>query len=318
MLENMVELDDTYTDGIWNTQNGITAYQLLPINYFPNYQDFSYYNSLAEERFHFYELYNLPATVISGDPIIGYDANNYENHLLEKCADIDNLHSFVEISDIEALVDTLEDVHVTVTLNREENQILTSLASTSKIYGMIYEEGLPLNEQLDGLVFLDTLKFASEGLDGLANAEYVEKRTKFNQIFKFTPISGDINNCRLLFWVQNTTDNMIWATGEISFSDFGIVGTSDDEISSVQSFLAYPNPFNLQGSLQVKLPETLRSSSIQINIYNIKGQIVRNLEVSELNWDGYDNRQHPAGNGIYLMQINHSAKRDWLKIIVVK
>ena len=318
MFENMVELDDTYTDGIWNTQDGITDYQLLPINYFPNYQDISYYNSLAEERFYYYELYNLPATVVSGDPIIGYDANNYENHLLEKCAEIDSMHSFVEISHIEALVDTLEDVHVSVLLDPGENLVLTSLASSCEIFGMIYEDGLPLNEQLDGKVFLDTIKFASAELGGLANGVPVDKRTKFNQLYKFTPISGDINNCKLLFWVQNTNDNMIWASGELSFSDFGIVETTDDEISSLHTFLAYPNPFNLQGSLKVKLPETLRSSAVQINIYNIKGQIVRNLEAGELTWDGYDNKQHLAGNGIYLMQINHSAKRDWLKIMVVK
>jgi len=318
MLENMVELDDTYTDGIWTTQNEITDYQLLPINYFPNYQDINYYNALSEERFHYYELYNLPATVISGKTLIGYDVFNYENHLLDKCAEIDSLHSFVMINSITALVDTLEDVHVSVLLDPGENLVMTSLASSCEIFGMIYEEGLSLNEQLDGKVFLDTLKFAAAGLSGLANGVPVEKRTKFNQIYKFTPISGDINNCRLLFWVQNITDNTIWATGEISFSDFGEVGTSDDEISPAPAFVAYPNPYNLEGNLQIKLPETVSRSSIQINIYNIKGQIVRNLNAGELNWDGYDNQKHLAGNGIYLMQINQSSSKDWLKIMVVK
>ncbi|MDP8221361.1 MAG: T9SS type A sorting domain-containing protein [Candidatus Stygibacter frigidus] len=318
MLENMVELDDTYTYSIWTTQNGITDYQLLPINYFPNYQDINYYNTLAEERFHYYELYNLPATVICGDPLIGFDTFNYEDHLLEKFAEIDSLHSFVMINDITALVDTLEEVYVTVLLDPGENLVMTSLASSCEIYGMIYEEGLPLDEQLEGKVFLDTLKFAAAGLSGLANGVPVEKQTRFNKIYKFTPISGDLDNCRLLFWVQNTTDNTIWATGEISFSDFGEVGTSDDEISPAPAFVAYPNPYNLKGNMQIKLPEKVSRSSIQINIYNIKGQIVRNLSAGELNWDGYDNQQHLACNGIYFMQINHSSSKDWLKVMVVK
>ncbi|MCF7912344.1 MAG: T9SS type A sorting domain-containing protein [Candidatus Cloacimonetes bacterium] len=317
-IENMVELEDTYTNGIWLRQSEMTDYQLLPINYFPNYQDVIYYNSLAEERFHYYQIYNLPATVISGNPLIGYNANAYPAQLLSHCEAISEKNSFVEISEIEALVDTLENVHVTVTLSTGLNQILPSLAANCEIFGMIYEEGLILNDQFNGKVFLDTLQFAIPDLVTLANSGTATKRTVFNQLYKFTPIGGDLADCRLLFWVQNTEDNMVWATAELSFADFGIVDNTEDEIEPVRNFYAYPNPFNLKSSLQIQVPETLSRGVVQMNIYNIRGQVIRRPAAGEQAWDGRDLGGREVVNGIYFMQISHSQGSDWLKIMVIK
>ncbi len=320
LIENMVELEDSYSNGIWTTQAGITEYQLLPINYFPSYQDAIYYNALAEERFHYYELYNLPATVIAGDPLIGYQAGSYETQLLARCEEAVSGNSFVEIADVEGLVDTLENVHVSVTLSRGSNQILSSFAPNCYLYGLIYEEGLALNDQYNGKVFLDTLEFVVPELSGLANAETVTKQTVFNQLYKFTPISEDLDNCHLLFWVQNINDNVIWATGQLAFSDFGIVivDNDQDEISELNRIHAYPNPYNLVGSMQIKLPVEMRNIDVTINIYNIKGQLVRRLSEGELTWNGLDSRQRESGNGIYFLQLDQAQRSDWIKIMVLK
>ncbi len=318
LIENMVELEDNYSNGIWATQAGITEFQLLPINYFPSYQDEIYYNALAEVRFHYYGLYNLPATVIAGDPLIGYQAGFYETQLLAVCEEAVSGNSFVEIADVEGLVDTLENVYVSVTLSRGSNQILSAFAPNCHLYGLIYEEGLVLNDQYSGKVFLDTLEFAVPGLSGLANAETVTKHTVFNQLYKFTPISEDLYNCHLLFWVQNINDNVVWATGQLAFSDFGIVDNDHDEISPINRIYAYPNPYDLVGSMQIKLPDELRDSDVTINIYNIKGQLVRRLSEGELTWNGLDSRQQEAGNGIYFLQLDQAQRSDWIKIMVIK
>jgi Secretion system C-terminal sorting domain len=319
-IENMVELEDSYTDGIWLAQSEFTDYPLLPINYFPNYQDEMYYTSRAEERFHFYEIFNLPATVVAGDPLIGYNAASYPTQLLAQCEAIYSQHSFVEITEIEALVDTLENVYVSLLLDRGSNSIMPSLATSCEVYGMIYEEGLPLNEQFNGKVFIDTLQFANASLETLANVDKDTLQTVFNQLYKFSPISGNRDNCHLLFWVQNTEDNMIWTTAELPFTEFGIVivDNTEDEIEPARKFYAYPNPFNMQGNIQLELPESLERSSIQINIYNIRGQIVQRLTEGETAWDGKDIQENEAVNGIYFMQINHARRSDWLKIMVLK
>ena len=65
----------------------------------------------------------------------------------------------------------------------------------------------------------------------------------------------------------------------------------------------YPNPFNPQVNISFELEET---SSIELHIYNVKGQLVKTL-VDELyrpgkyilNWDGRDNNDTKVSSGVY-------------------
>ena len=69
----------------------------------------------------------------------------------------------------------------------------------------------------------------------------------------------------------------------------------------------YPNPFNLNTKIEYSIPE---QGNVKIIIYNINGEIVRNLLNSHINpglhfinWDGQDNAGNIVGSGIYLYQI---------------
>jgi len=69
----------------------------------------------------------------------------------------------------------------------------------------------------------------------------------------------------------------------------------------------YPNPFNLNTQIEYTLPEP---GDVKIVIYNINGEIVRNLLNSHvnpgvhfINWDGRDNAGNIVGSGIYIYQI---------------
>ncbi|HPI74703.1 MAG TPA: FlgD immunoglobulin-like domain containing protein, partial [bacterium] len=84
----------------------------------------------------------------------------------------------------------------------------------------------------------------------------------------------------------------------------------------------YPNPFNPETRLYFQIPEP---QNVQLVIYNIRGQIVRNLVDNRLeagdhivNWDGRDNRGIPAPTGVYIYRIkagDHIAAR---KMTLVK
>ncbi len=84
----------------------------------------------------------------------------------------------------------------------------------------------------------------------------------------------------------------------------------------------YPNPFNPETRLYFQIPE---AQNVQLVIYNIRGQIVRNLVDNRLdagdhivNWDGRDNRGNPAPTGVYIYRIkagDHMAAR---KMTLVK
>jgi len=69
----------------------------------------------------------------------------------------------------------------------------------------------------------------------------------------------------------------------------------------------YPNPFNLSTTMNYSLPQAGR---VKITIFNINGQIVRELLNSHqtagyytINWDGYDNLSNPVVSGIYFYVI---------------
>jgi ribosomal protein L35AE/L33A len=69
----------------------------------------------------------------------------------------------------------------------------------------------------------------------------------------------------------------------------------------------YPNPFNLETSIEYALPEP---GHVQLAVFNIRGQQVR-LLVDEpqtagfknVSWDGRDGFGHAVGSGVYLIQL---------------
>jgi C1A family cysteine protease len=85
----------------------------------------------------------------------------------------------------------------------------------------------------------------------------------------------------------------------------------------------YPNPFNLDTKIEYSVPEV---NDVRIFIYNIKGEIVRNLLNSQvqpgvhfINWDGRDNNGNVVSSGIYLYQIQiKGLYSDMKKMILLK
>lgn len=70
----------------------------------------------------------------------------------------------------------------------------------------------------------------------------------------------------------------------------------------------YPNPFNPETSISFYLSH---NDNIQLSIYNIKGQKVKDLFVGQkqagkhsIVWDGKDNTNKPVSSGIYLYKLN--------------
>lgn len=85
----------------------------------------------------------------------------------------------------------------------------------------------------------------------------------------------------------------------------------------------YPNPFNLNTQIEYSVPEP---ANVRIVIYNINGEIVRNLLNTHLNpgfhfinWDGRDDKGNIVGSGIYLYQMQiKGAFSEIKKMILLK
>jgi hypothetical protein len=85
---------------------------------------------------------------------------------------------------------------------------------------------------------------------------------------------------------------------------------------------AYPNPFNPVTNISFEL---LSPEKIKINIYNIKGQLVKSLvdglyDTGKHNiaWDGKDNLGKACGTGTYLYKIRSSKYSQTKKMMLLK
>ncbi len=84
----------------------------------------------------------------------------------------------------------------------------------------------------------------------------------------------------------------------------------------------YPNPFNPETAIRFSTKE---AGPVRISIFNIKGQLVRNLVAEDLPagfhrvvWNGKDNRGSNVSSGIYLYRMETAGYAKTLKMMLMK
>ncbi len=104
----------------------------------------------------------------------------------------------------------------------------------------------------------------------------------------------------------------------------GITANEDPNVPVVATELHgnYPNPFNPETTISYSVKE---SSPVTIEIYNVKGQIVKTL-VNEnkasgnysVVWNGRDNNQQAVSSGVYFYKMNAGKYSSTKKMILMK
>ncbi|MGE5315930.1 MAG: T9SS type A sorting domain-containing protein [Acidobacteriota bacterium] len=98
-------------------------------------------------------------------------------------------------------------------------------------------------------------------------------------------------------------------------------------IPSQDSLLfSYPNPFNGSTVLKVRLPLGVSPRESRLQIFNTLGQLVRQLDVSNLSferftnvtWDVADDRGRTVATGMYFAVLTTPVKTQTLKLLYVK
>ncbi|MDY0150659.1 MAG: FlgD immunoglobulin-like domain containing protein [Candidatus Cloacimonas sp.] len=100
---------------------------------------------------------------------------------------------------------------------------------------------------------------------------------------------------------------------------------SEDDIAPATvalCMMAYPNPFMCNTTVSYKLSQ---SAQTELNIYNIRGQLVRKLVNEPLSsgqhtvtWDGKDDNGKPLASGMYLCRIISAGKQETHKMLLMK
>lgn len=317
LIENMVELDNDLSNSIWEEQDQLSD-ELKIINVFPSVMDAPYFSFAAEDRYHYYDIYNLPATVVNGNAHIGYNIGTYIDTIIGMLDVSDNENTFIQITELEAEVDSLDDVHVQVTLERGSHHLSADYYNNCYIKGYIIESDLELTDGVMGTVLLDSIEFASPALSSLASADTLVKTNVFNKMYKFSPLHEEIfDYCSLLFVVQNEDDMIIWEAGELSFSDFGIVSSDNSDIPESPRYSVYPNPFISGNTLTISSSNRSMETG-EISVYNLRGQKVRTLPQGRSSWDGLDTSGNPVSTGIYFLKIQNIDHTAIVKVAVFR
>ena len=98
------------------------------------------------------------------------------------------------------------------------------------------------------------------------------------------------------------------------FSIYEIHGYGvDDEIEENSNYVAsYPNPFSTSTTISFSEKLNLHEFS-QLKIYNIKGQLIRELKIQNLRlkineaiWDGHDENGNEVSTGVYFYKTNNN------------
>ncbi len=105
----------------------------------------------------------------------------------------------------------------------------------------------------------------------------------------------------------------------------GWVGNDDPSTNAPVNNISvknYPNPFNPQTTISFTLKN---NAEVSVNIYNIKGQIVRNLIKKSMTagnhnivWNGKDNNNKIQASGIYFVRVNSGKESVIHKMAMLK
>jgi hypothetical protein len=84
----------------------------------------------------------------------------------------------------------------------------------------------------------------------------------------------------------------------------------------------YPNPFNPETTISYSMKE---AGSVSIDIYNVKGQLVKHLVNGEMTagkhsivWNGRDDNNHAVSSGVYFYKMNSGIYSSTKKMIMMK
>jgi len=99
-------------------------------------------------------------------------------------------------------------------------------------------------------------------------------------------------------------------------------GQGANAASIVRAISNYSNPFNPETSISFTLMDKAEAN---ILVYNIKGQIVRDMGfkpykagINTVMWDGRDNANSPVSSGIYFVRINIGVESHTHKTLLMK
>lgn len=157
------------------------------------------------------------------------------------------------------------------------------------------------------------------------NSELISSGTLLgSQIsYSYTDSATD-ENTTYYYWLESVSlEGSSEFFGPLAVTVGGGSGPETPEIPVFTALLnAYPNPFNPSTNLRYSMKD---AGSVQIDIYNTKGQLVRRMNANHatpgyysMTWDGRDDSGRTVGSGVYMYQMTSGQYKAAKKMILAK
>ena len=315
MIENAVQLNSSSSINIWAVQSSILdSLNCISVNYFADINDEPFFNDDSYVRFHYYDLMGFPATIVGGnEKLLGY-TTGYSAQLTELYnSTFSNYNTFITTDTCYAYHNEQGNVGFSYILENIETLLFNDFINDLTLrIGVIEnvenEPGIPADTIIPVFTYLIAEVNAAQFLDSSTISDTV----LFNLNDDFEIITGDTDNCEIVYWLQHDETKEIFHVNKLPFTEFqlGLVNLDYDEIPSFDHNLRiFPNPCKTTETMNISFSLSSTFQSVELNIYNIKGQLVKTIiqEPASQNvsiiWNGKNNVNKTVSSGIYLMQI---------------
>jgi hypothetical protein len=142
--------------------------------------------------------------------------------------------------------------------------------------------------------------------------------TSTTQTYSITDSEVETNNT-YYYWLEAVDYSNSSFHGPVSVIVEGNVPPVLPETTTMRS--AYPNPFKLGTSTNIEV-QLKAGDTGSITIYNVLGQVVKTVSVSEglhtITWNGKDSRGNDCGSGIYFYKLSTPSVNMTKKMVIVK
>ena len=191
---------------------------------------------------------------------------------------------------------------------------------------------IPSSSSILSLVssYVENLSFASFDLDGNVVTPPIGIIIADGRGEKWLTGTHEMDNGQfMVIWADQCVENILDGDGSQynaicgQLFDFSSLDMDNLQIPVINYKLSnYPNPFNPETTISFSIPN---DSNVEISIYNIKGQKVKQLVSDQLAsgehsvmWDGRDDNYQPVGSGIYFYKLKAGDFQKVRKMILMK
>jgi hypothetical protein len=318
LLENIVLLEDTYSENLWMQQEQlIDVSQVKALNYFPSASDEPYFALQAQLRQNFYALPGLPLCIAGGSEyIIGYDEpffsdslQIYQQHQLQQTTFITDggaTGTFNPDTEQVDLAITLQNIRSYIPadyLSDCDLWIAVTETDTSNAYGIF-------GDVFQGMPYSAPIHISHDSTEVIA--------TSFDLSDYCEPLGVDYTQLHYVYWVQNSDDKRVYITGQIDHTDLEEVQVSVQEpLPQARMQLSLGcNPISSQQGAALYFSAAQPVQSLDVAVYNIRGQRVTHWEVAEpqqrtpVIWNCRDAAGRQVSSGVYLFKLSAPGYRS--------